>query len=304
MKKSVLFLFPALIVFAMVSCKEEPPAINLQPESKVEDTTYITSVIPAAQQKEILLEDISGVKCVNCPDAAAIALTLTNTYPGRINVVTIQPKIDGLESLTRPIDENGVKTKNDMRTEAAANICTLVGIPNSLPSGYVNRKTANGKTDAILSRDEWTSMVQSELVDSTPVNIELTAEYNRATEEMEVSAVITFTKAVTGNHYLSIAIVEDSIVDAQERKQGLDVIFDPSYLHRHTMRDMLTSHTGDLLNTSAGITLVPGRVFRKVYRKKVTPYTSPEHFSVTAYVHEDATSKYVVHSQETEVELK
>jgi hypothetical protein len=302
--KKILFSLVSIVVIAASSCKEEAPAINFRPDSKVEDTTYITTSIPVAQEKAILLEDISGVKCVNCPDAAVIAQSLITTYPHRVNVVTIQPLITGLESLTKPIDHSGVKTRNDMRTEAAANICTMVGIPNSLPSGYVNRKKISGKLDPVLSRDEWTSVVQSELLDSTPVNIDLSAEYDQASTEMKVTVVVTYTRAVTGANYLSLAIVEDSIVDAQERKEGIDIIYDQDYLHRHTMRDMLTNHTGDLLNTTSEITLVPGRVFRKVYRKKITAYTIPRSFQITGYIHEDAASKYVLHSGETKVELK
>jgi hypothetical protein len=311
MKKILLYLVP-FIVLALASCKEEPPAINYEPIATITDTTFMmgSDTIPDAQKKAILIEDISGVKCVNCPDAALIARTLAedNKIPGtnesRVNVVTVQPMIEGLKSLTEPIDHNGVKTKSDLRTGAGADICELVALPGSLPNGYVNRKKMAGKSDAILAKEEWGTAVQNELLDSTPVNIEMHAEYNRATAEMTVTVELAYTRAAINSNYLSVAIVEDSIVDAQEKKDGGTIIYDQNYLHRHILRDMFTSHTGDLLNTSAGITLLRGRYFKKVYKKQVTAITVPEHFMVAAYVHEDATSKYVLHSKEVHVVIK
>src|SRR5688572_24500027 len=63
---SLLFLIP----LTFLSCEEEPPFIDFSPPYKTKDTTYINLTIPPAQNKAVLIEDITGVRCVNCPDAA------------------------------------------------------------------------------------------------------------------------------------------------------------------------------------------------------------------------------------------
>ena len=53
------------------ACEEVPPAIDFsEPVVPSKDSTYTVSTEPPAQHKAVLIEDITGVRCINCPDAA------------------------------------------------------------------------------------------------------------------------------------------------------------------------------------------------------------------------------------------
>jgi len=68
-----------LTVGAMVSCDEElPPVIMTEEEKPLLDTFYIGSV-PAASVKKVLLFDVTGVRCNNCPKAAVLAKSLASS---------------------------------------------------------------------------------------------------------------------------------------------------------------------------------------------------------------------------------
>ena len=84
----------AFALLFLVSCEEEPPGINYTPTKVAFEETYIdASNVPTPQLREVLVEDISGVRCVNCPDAAIIAgLPTRDTDTGIISNLSGLPK--------------------------------------------------------------------------------------------------------------------------------------------------------------------------------------------------------------------
>ena len=72
-------------------CTEVPPFIDFsEPILLAKDTTYITTDIPQNVLKNVLIEDISGVKCNNCPKAADIAHDIQGKNDlGRVVVMTL-----------------------------------------------------------------------------------------------------------------------------------------------------------------------------------------------------------------------
>ncbi len=298
MKRHLFFI--SVLILTLASCEEEPPGINYKLPTSTFDTTFILDEIPNAQVKEVLLEDVTGVSCVNCPEAALIAKGIVTANPGRVNVVALYNTISG--PLGNPVNHPPVVSAFDFRSLLASEICQMVAIPGSIPIGYINRKKFPGKLDPIVPRDEWVSSVNAELLESTPVNISASASYNESTKELTTDVAIIYTASVSGDNFISVSILEDSIIDAQESKDGIGgVVFIPNYEHRHVMRDMYTASVGDLLNTTTQITLTPGRVIKRRYVKKIEKLVPYSHFKVVAFVHQDPTSKYVYQSQEAEV---
>jgi len=298
MKKFVIILISFALLY---SCKEEAPGVNYNPPTATLDTTYIIDDVPTAQLKEVLLEDMTGPSCQNCPEAAAIAKSLKSNYQERLNIIAMVNTISA--PLTNPVKKDGVTSKYDFRTIKASEICQMVSIPGNLPMGYVNRNKFTGKLDQNVPRDEWASAVSTEMSKTTPVNIVLTGSYDNVTKEMTADVTLTYTSVVSNKNYISVTILEDSIIDAQESKDAnSNVIYIQDYEHRHIMRDMFTASVGDLINKNNSITLTPGRVVRKKFVKKVERFAPYSHWKIVAYVHEDPTSKYVLQSKECSVD--
>lgn len=296
-----------LIALFVASCEEVPPPINYEKSTQVTDTTYIKLPAPAPQQKHVLLEDVSGVKCVNCPDAAIIAKSILDAFPGRAFTTVMHPDIAALSNFVSPITKSGHESRFDFRTKDASDILQLVGIPGSLPSGFVNRKKFAGQQSRILGRAEWYARCQEELNGTTPVNIELTNEFNEATKEGVITVKLTFTQALSKKQYLSILLTEDSIVDTQEYQDPntFEVLFDNNYVHKHVLRDVVTNATGDPLTTDETITIVPGRTFVKSYTYKTDVSekikVNPKNAHLLVFVHDDAQGIDVVQVDEIHV---
>lgn len=324
-KNISFFLFQfSFVVILFSACEEEPPYINLHPPLSTSDTAYLISPVPPAQPKEVLIEDISGASCKNCPDASVIGNAIAAANPGRVNIATIYPNIS-FGGLTDPIINKQydptnssspfVNSKYDLRTEVGKDLVSFVTVVPSLPGGYIDRKKFTGSSNWYVAKENWSGNVTSELAVASPVNIEFTKEskYNSGTKKLTVEVMLTYTAAVTGDNYLHLVLLQDSIIDAQERTNqstGL-TIFDSAYVHRHVVMDMLTARTGDLLNTNAGRTLVPGRVFKIKFEKTLgariespsafpQPQWNPNQLKVLAIVTEGATTKYVLQSKEFE----
>ena len=310
-----LFIF-SLVIFFFSSCKEEPPYINYTPPQSVYDSTYLTITIPSAQLKEVLIEDASGASCGNCPAAAQVAVGVVASNPTRtINVATIYPNLP-FGGLTSPVNKPNALSKFDFRTDIGTDIVNYVTVPPSLPSGYIDRNKITGNADWYIPYTSWSSVVSTELLITTPVNIDLESHYNSSDNKLTVALTITYTQADSGNNFINVMILQDSIIDAQENKDGSGTfIYDSAYTHNHTLMDMLTAHTGDLLNRTgvADRTLIPGRVFKIGYEKTLgmrnnspstypQPPWNPKHLSILAFVTRDLPTKYVLQSKKVEVQ--
>jgi hypothetical protein len=286
----------------LTACEEEPPYINYRASGSSFDSTYVET--PAdPEPKEVLLEDITGVRCPNCPKAAEIAADLLHTHEGRLNVIAMQPK-NFSNLLTKPFERAGgdhYDSRYDLRTDAAIAIANMVAKPNSLPSGYIDRKVFAPLTDPILDKEKWVEKVGLQVGQTSPVNLELKAVHDATQNTIVIDVTIRYTQAIAEekSHNLSIAITQDSLIDVQENGSE----YDSAYVSMHLLRDMATSYTGDALNAP----LVAGRVFRKRYVYTIPPYsfTFPafdfRNMHVVAYIHESGTGKEVLQSAHAEV---
>lgn len=301
MKRSAYIL--AVICLIIASCKEEPPAINFDQSRQLTDTFYINPTPDTPQLKTVLLEDISGVKCVNCPDAAVIANGIVQAFPERVNVVVLHPDLDALSSFVKPIDKEGYKSKYDFRTKDAAAICNLVGVPGSLPRGLINRVKFADQPERTMPRTDWHAKAQEELNKPSPVNIDLHSEYQPSTQKGSINVKVQFTEPATGKYYISVALIEDSLIDVQEYQDPVtfEVKFNPEYVHMHILRDVITAATGDLLNVSDNATLVKGRVFERAYEYDLSPGYVPKNTKILVFVHDDSNKINVIQSKEIHV---
>ena len=285
----------------LVACKETPPYINLTPSNISTDTTYLIQQIPAPQASTVLIEDFTGVRCPNCPDAQTEAKNLMANNPERVHVITIHPSNPGLKKLTSPFSVvdygDEVSSKYDFRTQAGGYISNLVGITSTLPKGSVNRKLFSGETERAIDYQKWAANVNAELLRTTPVNIDLNC-YFTPKDSIAIDLTLTYTEVLTDSNYFTVAVIENDLKDIQERKIGITTIIDTAYLHEHVLRAVVTDYYGDLLKAP----LVKGRVFRKLLLYKVDPTWNKNNLKIVAFVHGNTTIKNVLHSREADIQ--
>lgn len=291
---SVLFAGITALLSSCSGCKEKGSVIDFGQGAVNKDTTYMAAA-ETPEARRVLIEEFTGVTCPNCPQGHQVITSIENQNPGRI--IAIGYYIFG-QGQTKPID--GL-TKQDFRTQDATDLAnsTFTTIP-FLPSASVDR-SKDGSGDYIFNRNVWQTRVSGRLSGSTatsPVNMKLTSSFDESSRMATFKVHIAFTQSLTKKVKLSIVILEDNIIDAQENGSEIDTF----YVHRHVMRDMVTSAVGDPVLTTFP-TIESGRVYERTLSYKFLQANwDPKHCKVVAFLSSDETGeKEVFQAVEAEV---
>jgi len=269
MKKMLL---PAVAagLCVLVSCKEKGPAIDFS-DVKAVDTTY-TAPVEAAQQRRVLLEEFTGVTCPNCPQAHALIRNIQSQYPDRVIAVGYYPT--GVPQ-AKPVEH---LTIQDFRSEKSADIGNnlLGGIP-FLPSGTIDRIPDNGAY--LYQSNKWAAAADTRAGTATPVNLYLTSTYDADEATTTVVVKTAFTQSVAKKLSLTLLVIENDIIDAQEN--GL--VVDTFYTHAHVMRDIITPNSGTpVLDDHA--TKEAGLVYERSFTFPAGSAWKPENCYVVAFI--------------------
>ena len=225
----------------MVSCDEElPPVIMTEEEKPLLDTFYIGSV-PAASVKKVLLFDVTGVRCNNCPKAAVLAKNLATSNAGRVEVVALYPKTP--MSLTFPWA--GYDT---MSTIEAEQIATAMGGITSLPLGAVDQVAFNGSK--LLNTSDWGAAVTAQLAKTSPFNLSVKSTWKSADGKSRVEIKAVANTAIASNYKWVVAITENGVKSKQSDQDAPGGMVD-DYEHEHALRGVVGSTLGSDINSAA-----------------------------------------------------
>lgn len=290
MRKLLLFSTIALTT-SMIACKEKGPAINFGESNTLTDTTY-TKTPDAPVQRKVLVEEFTGAKCTNCPDARVQLKTISDANAGKVIVLELHPYD---HPLGHPI--KGL-SKFDFNAPDVSDIFkTIYGgfFPLGIPTAGIDR-TLDGQ-DILIKRASWANIINSRLAETSPVKLTLTNEYDAAKATGVISVNVAYTKTVTTKNFISIAIIEDNIVDAQE----FPLYIDTFYNFQHVFRKSFTAAGGNpIIDTIA--TKEPGRVYEGKFKYTVDPAWKPENCRIIVWLHNnDANTKEVLQAEEIHV---
>ncbi|HEX7414099.1 MAG TPA: Omp28-related outer membrane protein [Bacteroidia bacterium] len=208
--------------------------------------------------QNILIEDYTGMTCVNCPAAAAEMDTLISLYGSRIIPLSINYGYYATPPQAAPC--NGWDFTTPVGNTYGDLFITASG---SFPSGMINR-IHYPLGQEVMGWAQWGDTVKSIITANTgPANIKLilTTTFNASTRALTARATATFLKANTGNYNIVLLLTQDSILAPQL------IINKPpnlTYAHRFVLRDNITSSAwGDVLVPIGGASL--NQVFSKNY---------------------------------------
>lgn len=281
---SALFVLTAVVATTIFySCEEVVPPLFA--ESIFIDTTYVDLNLPSVQPRKVLLEDFSGVQCVNCPQANALAAQIAADNPSNVAVVTLHNYFVGGYSYS---DE-------DLRPAEAFEIDALLGPTTAWPIGAVNRKLFSGEGAVLLEDDDWEAYVDEEIL--SPPSVNLTLETTLSDGDIDkVTAVLTmhFLEEVTEPLAISVMLLENEIEDPQLTGSGVDTF----YIHEHVLRTMPTPAIGSPISE----TTETGRVIIRGYEIELEDHWNRDHLEVVVFVHRNSsTDKSVLQAVKEEV---
>ena len=195
--------------------------------------------------KNVVLEEDTGINCGYCPDGHRIANEIAAQNPGRVSIINVH------------VGSYAANTYTTQFGNALANQTGLTGYP----AGTVNRHVypdllSPGETGTHtvtdLSRGNWNTAAGRVLAESSPVNIAAQGTLDWTTRELSLTVQLYYTAdEANPTNMLNVAIVQDNVLGSQSGAS-----FNPSqqvgsqYRHMHMLRHLITGQWGEEITTT------------------------------------------------------
>ena len=185
------------------------------------DNRYMTNPNPpqvdtTGYVKRVLVEDFTGQRCVNCPDAAQMLSGLKEeTYGDRMVLVAMHA--------------GGLSLGTPLHNDVAQTYMTALGMGANNPAISIDRVYND---DGVYSN--WPNAIASRAAASTPCEVKPFVSMG-SDRSVSVLAQVSFSSAVSDSIGVQHWLVEDSIVGFQITHEGSNM----EYVHNHVFRDCL-----------------------------------------------------------------
>ena len=207
-----------------------------------------TFVSTTPENKNVILEEFTGISCGYCPDGHRIGQDLHNANPNDVFLINIHTG-----SYATP---QGPGT--DFNTSFGAALDGQADV-QGYPAGTINRHLFAGLSQGAgtaMSRGDWTGAANTLLTEPSPVNIGMQASVDMATNTLTVDVEVYYTGTQTvSSNALNIAVVQDNIEGPQSGMSANpnNVLPNGNYNHQHMLRHLITGQWGETIsNISSG----------------------------------------------------
>ncbi|MBC7777561.1 MAG: Omp28-related outer membrane protein [Phycisphaerae bacterium] len=271
MKSTLFFLFPAALLF-LAACKEQPIIIP-DPSLNVTGRT-------------VLVEEITGVRCQNCPTGSQTLVALQQQY-GADKLVVVSLHAAGGFSIP-------YSNQEDYRSTETQELANYIGGFLGFPAASIDRRLLPNEASIFITpHTRWGGEVAQGLQAEPSLAITVENTFNPSSRALSIKVGILPAQLLAGEHRLTVLITQDSIIGQQ--LNGTTLI--PNYVHRHMVRDVVTAPSGDILLAPLGV----GQLVSKTYNVSLPDTWEAKHCSVIAFVHRGGADKEVLQVTEKHV---
>ena len=182
------------------------------------------------ENKNVILEEFTGIHCGFCPQGHAIAQGIYNAHPDDVVLINIHEGPFSTPSGNEP----------DFRTQWGSAIAGLAGSSSiGWPSGSVNRHLFSGSNTA-MSRGAWVGASNQILAQPSYLNVGVEATILTSTRQLVVYVEVYYTDdSPAGTNYLNVAVLQNDILGPQSGGGAGN-----NYNHKHMLRHLLTGQWG------------------------------------------------------------
>ena len=226
--------------------------------SDIAEEDRLIYVKPAAVERSVLLEDFTGQRCVNCPNAAQEIEKLVEQY-GEDAIIAV-----GIHS--GPL---GFHTNS-----------RFYGLSTDLGDAYYAHWDLQYQPVGLIDRGApaeytaWGTLIREELQKTAPVEIELVVDPVEHIAQCKVTGVDGNTQGK-----LQLWLVEDEVTAFQMMPDGTR---NDNYIHNHVFRAAVNGEWGD------DITVQEGYSIDKDYTFNLDEEWNPDKISIVAFVYNDS----------------
>lgn len=200
-------------------------ALSLMACSNIDEDDRFIEVEPVEVAKRVLIEDFTGQRCVNCPNASEMIESLQEQY-GAENVIAV-----GIHS--GPFSKTVTNQPFLLWTETGDYYFNSWGI-DAQPTGVIDRKTVSS------TYQSWGTIVRDALQASAPLTLDATTSYDEATRTVTINVNAKGVLDVTGK--LQLWLTEDNITNIQYMPDGS---INTQYVHNHVFRTAVNGQDGE-----------------------------------------------------------
>lgn len=239
------------------------------------DTVTFSSVLQST--RVVLIEEFTGHKCPNCPEASVIAYDLKEANPGKVVVVSIHAG-----DFAKP-DGAGYFTYDFQTTDGTA----LVGFfqVSEFPNGLISRKE-DALNKYLLLPQYWANKVESLKDQASMASIALNAYYYNNTVKCYIRT--QFIGANSNKYKLVVILSEDSIIRAQKNNNTsvgtVPIIY--NYVHKSVYRSSFNGTWGTALNSGP---VADKQTFLSGYSIPIGSDWVAAHCNAVAYIYDKET---------------
>lgn len=221
--KILNILIALVFVYVFVACDiVEPPYTKNNNQNPV-DTT----------KRNVLIEDFTGFRCGNCPEASHVAEQVADLYKGKVFSIALHA---GPLSIPTPV------RKYDFRTPETKELAEYYGLV-ATPYGMVNRRKYNDQT--LQAPSAWSGYATETLQLEAILKISLNnVAYNQNNKQISLDIKLDYLKNSEISHFVAVYIVEDSIVNYQQDDRQFPNVHIVNFVHNHVMRGSFSGTWG------------------------------------------------------------
>jgi hypothetical protein len=206
-------------------------------------TALVAQVIVGTdpENKNVVLEEFTGLNCPNCPDGHYRAQLIQDAHPDDVVLINIHTGNYAQPSGSEP----------DFRTPWGTQIAGQSGL-TGYPAGTVNRHLFPGWSQGsgtAMSRASWSSGATQTLGEASYLNVGLNATIVTSTRQLVVEVEVYYTDdSPEPTNYLNVAILQNNILGPQTSGGAGN-----NYNHMHMLRELLTGQWGvEISQTTTG----------------------------------------------------
>ncbi len=282
MMKKIKYLLIIITIGFFSNCDiVEPPYIEENNYTPQQDSVV----------RKVLLEEFTGIKCPNCPEATVVAHDLKAYYGEKLILATIHA------GWFATPDASGNYT-DDLRSSAGEDLHTFFGIAGN-PIGMINRHEYSG--NKLQTHGDWSSCINQLIDESIIAFIKIGNTWNSIDKTVAIDIETEFYQTDANTYNLCVFLLEDSIITWQQNDNA-SVGTTPdieNYVHMHVLRDAVNSTWGDtIVNGGASVGLISNKQY--IYNFNSHPDFIPGNCSIIAFVY-DISTKEIVQAQEKKI---
>ena len=275
-----LFLLGA-VFFNACDKVDEPYGTKLLPPPECEEVVF-PYIDQASAKKIILLEEITGHNCQNCPSAHA---TLQQILGGPLGEQLAVTAMHGVLA-----DPSNPPLETDYRTDDGNTlITTLTDNGAFAPMGFINRTQTS--LNNMYWPNEWENKIAQLAAQSPEVYLQVINTYDEVDNDFCCNVKTTLFRDFDTALSLSMYLTENNLVSGQN--DGGNII--PDYVHKHVFRKAFVDVWGVPVDIKyAGDTLI------STYKFELDPAWDAANCNVVAFI-SNSISKEIIQAAESHV---